>query len=368
MLSINDIHTPALVIDLTVAQRNISRMADYARQHNLNLRPHSKTHKSLAMARRQLDAGAAGLAVAKVSEAHVMIRVCNDLMLAYPIVDHARAAAIADLAGRKSQMVRVCVDSLLAVDVLASAGQAGGSVIGILVDLDVGFHRTGVPTPQAALELAQAVDRAKGVRLDGLFCYPGNVSGQAARQTASALAAVQDALSQTLVLWEQHGLRAQIVSGGSTPTALQSHQIPALTEFRPGTYIYNDRNCLSHGCCLPEDCAATLVCTVISNAVAGKVVIDAGSKSLSSDRLAGGDERSGFGLIVDYPQARIVRLSEEHGEVDVSQCDTAPALGQRLRVIPNHICPCVNLQNTAWMLMPDGTIESLPVDARGATW
>ena len=367
MPSIEDIPTPALVIDLAVVERNISRMAAYAKERRLELRPHAKTHKSLAMARRQLDAGALGLTAAKVSEARVMIRACDDMLVAYPIVDPLRAAAIADLARVKTRMVRVSADSLRAIEVLASAAQAAGSVVGILVDLDVGFHRTGVPTPQAALELAEAIDRAKGVRLDGLFCYPGHVTGPASRQ-APALSLVQDALRQTLDLWNRHGLRAPIVSGGSTPTALQSHQVPALTEIRPGTYIYNDRNSLSLGCCRPEDCAATMFCTVVSNAVAGMAVIDAGSKSLSSDRLAGGDDRSGFGLVVGYPQARIVRLTEEHGEVDVSQCDPPPALGQRLGVIPNHICPCVNLQNTAWLLSPDGAVEPMPVDARGTTW
>ena len=367
MSSIHDVPTPALVIDLAVAERNISRMAAYARQHRLELRPHTKTHKSLAMARRQLDAGALGLTVAKASEAQVMIRACDDLLVAYPIVDPLRAAMIAELAAVKTRMVRVSTDSILAINMLASAAQTAGSIIGILVDLDVGFHRTGVPTPQAALELAQAVDRATGVRLDGLFCYPGHVAGLAAGQ-APALASLQEVLRQTLDLWNHHGLQAPIVSGGSTPSALQSHQVPALTEIRPGTYIYNDRNSLSLGCCTPEDCGATMVCTVISNAVAGQVVIDAGSKSLSSDRLAGGNDRSGFGLIIGYPQARIVRLTEEHGEVDVSQCDHPPVLAQRLSVIPNHVCPCVNLQDTAWLLGPDSAVEPLPVDARGRTW
>src|SRR5205814_9455191 len=141
--------------------------------------------------------------------------------------------------------------------------------------------------------------------------------------------------------WRRSGLEARIVSGGSTPTAYQSHHIKALTEIRPGTYIYNDMSTVSCGCCELADCAARLVCTVVSTAVPGKFVIDAGSKSLTQDRRSKDPETAGFGHIVEFPQARITRLTEEHGEVDASACDHRPKLGQRLHVTPNHLCPCV---------------------------
>ena len=140
---------------------------------------------------------------------------------------------------------------------------------------------------------------------------------------------------------------ALIVSGGSTPTAYQSHLIPQLTEIRPGTYIYNDMNTVRGGFCTLDDCAARIICTVVSNAVPNQIVLDAGTKTLTSDACIPARD-SGHGFIVEYPQAKIVALSEEHGQVDVSRCDHQPDLGQRVTVIPNHICPCVNLQNDVW--------------------
>src|SRR5205807_8814909 len=160
------------------------------------------------------------------------------------------------------------------------------------------------------------------------------------------------------------GLQTSIVSGGSTPTAYSSHLVPEMTEIRPGTYIYSDWNCAATGKFAVEDCAAQLICTVVSDAVPNKVVIDAGSKALTSDRLGSDPERGGFGHLPDYPEARIVRLSEEHGEVDISRVPRRPALGERVRVIPNHICPAVNLQDRVWLRGEDGSVTALPVDAR----
>lgn len=356
------IPTPALVIDVPTVQRNINRLAAYARQHDLGIRPHTKTHKLVEMARRQLRAGAAvGLTVAKVGELEIMSHAGDDLLLAYPALDPARTHRIAEIS--KSKIVRVAIDSREAADALSAAVVAAESAVGILVDLDVGFHRTGVQSPQAALELAQHVDRAPGLRLDGLFFYPGHVTLPADHQQET-LHGINERVAQTLGLWKRHGLEAPIVSGGSTPTAYQSHFIPAQTEIRPGTYIYYDRNCLTGKWCGLEDCAARVVATVVSNAVPGKCVIDAGSKTLTTDRLYN-DLQGGFGLVVEYPHAKIVRLSEEHGEIDLSQCDHAPKLGERVHVIPNHICPCVNLQNSVWLRDESGAEEVTPVDARG---
>jgi D-serine deaminase-like pyridoxal phosphate-dependent protein len=160
-------------------------------------------------------------------------------------------------------------------------------------------------------------------------------------------------------------MNAPIVSGGSTPTAYQSHHVTHQTEIRPGTYIYNDMNTVRGGFCALEDCAATLVCTVVSTAaVDGRVVIDAGTKTLTSDRNVTAPE-SGHGHVVEYPKATIVRLSEEHGEVDVSRCPTPPKIGDRLTIIPNHICPCVNLQDSVWLRQEDGELSVMGVDARG---
>jgi len=352
--------TPLLVVDAAAVRSNLQRMVEYCRQHDLALRPHAKTHKSRKLARLQLEAGAAGLTVAKVGEASVMAQTGADLLLAYPAVDDARTRRVAEIA--RHNTIRVAIDSRLAADRLASAARRLGTQIGILVDLDVGMGRTGVQTPQAALALAQHVDRAAGIRFDGLMCFPGHIWGQPDSQ-APQMEEISAKLDETLYRCQEHGLEASIVSGGSTPTALQSHLVPELTEIRPGTFVYYDWNCVTGGYCRIEDCAARIVATVVSDAVPNQVVIDAGSKTLTSDRCPW-DPDSGHGHLVEYPDAKIAKLHEEHGQVDVSGCRQRPSIGERVTVIPNHICPCVNLQDHFWW-HDDGQLERLPVEARG---
>lgn len=357
--------TPCLVIDLPVVQRNIARLATYASRHGLKVRPHSKTHKSRYMGKLQVDAGAVGLTVAKLGEADEMLHACDDLLVAYPALDAHRADRVARLAGEKR--VRVAVDSVECVNAIAASASKHGTTIGILVDLDVGHHRTGVQSPADSLRLARHVAATKGgVRLDGMMCFPGHII-QPAGEQGDALGSVQAILQEAVDLWRKDGLHASIVSGGSSPTAYQSHLVPALTEIRPGTYIYNDANMVAGQWCGIEDCAARVHCTVVSNAMPGKVVVDAGSKTFTSDRRIFATETTGHGIVIGYPEARIVRLSEEHGEVDVSRCDVAPRLGERLEVIPNHICPCVNLHGSFWLREATGELTAMSVDARGRT-
>lgn len=358
----SEMPTPALLIDLPTVEHNVRKIAEYARSHGLDLRPHIKTHKSLPIARLQAQAGAKGLTVAKVGEAEVMSEVSDDLLVAYPLVDHARVQRIASLSER--QTVRVAVDSTTACDAIAQATSRYGSTVGILVDVDVGFHRTGVQDAESALRIAEHVERADGLRLDGVMCFPGHLNSPPDQQ-GQELSKIDRKLGEVIDLWREHGLEARIVSGGSTPTARQSHLVSALTEIRPGTYVYNDWNSVAGGHCGVGDCAASVLCTAVSNAVPGKVVVDAGSKALTSDRNVHLGEAGGYGHVVGYPRARVVRLSEEHGEIDVTRCEDRPAIGDHLRIIPNHICPAVNLQEHFWLGHDDGSYERTSVDARG---
>jgi D-serine deaminase-like pyridoxal phosphate-dependent protein len=353
--------TPALVVDPQKVSRNIERMAAYCHEHDLAIRPHTKTHKSRQVASLQMEAGALGLTAAKVGEAELMAEVADDILLGYPAIDAARTARLAHLAAHAT--LRVAADSMLGIKLLGEAVNRSKATVGILVDLDVGMKRTGVQTPSEALKLAQMVERTPGLRFDGLFCYPGHISGPAAGQEA-ALNAVSDKLAETLDLWSDHGIQARIVSGGSTPTAYQSHFVSEYTEIRPGTYIYNDMNTVHGGYCRLEDCAARIISTVVSTAVPGQVVIDAGSKTLTMDRCGPAPD-SGHGYIVEYPEAVITRLTEEHAQVDISAAGRGPALGERVTVIPNHICPCVNLQNAVWWRDAEGQPVELSIDARG---
>ena len=217
-------------------------------------------------------------------------------------------------------------------------------------------------TPEVPLE---RVHQASSLRLDGLFCYPGHISGTVAEQTPK-LRQLSEFLKEAMDQWKQHGLPCETVSSGTSPTAFQSHLVPELTEIRPGTNVFKDLNLTYGGYCQIEDCAARIITTVVSNAVPDQIVLDAGSKTLSSD-LCGPAPHSGHGYIVEYPEAKIKRLTEEHAQVDVSACDHRPVIGERVSVIPNHICVCVNLQDRIWWQESGSApeIQAWNVDARG---
>ncbi len=361
----NDVPTPALIIDLAATRRNIDRMATYAAKHDIALRPHTKTHKSLRVAGMQRDAGASGLAVAKAGEARILSEAHDDIMVAYPVLDTPRTTIIAELARRTT--MRTALDSQFSIDRVAEAARAAGSTVGVLVDFDTGMHRTGVQTPEQTVDLAKHVETTDGVRLDGLFTYQGNIVGSEP-QIVEGVTKAGETIQHVLGLWSEHGLEAGIVTGGSTPTARWTHHNKPINEMRPGTYIYYDRDCLVIDACTIDDCAGRIVATVVSDAVPGKVVLDCGNKTLAMDQLPphvwekfGG----GHGLIVEYPDAKIDHLTEEHGRVDVTQCDRVPKLGERVHVIPNHICVCVNLQTHVWFKDEDGQVEQAAVDTRG---
>jgi D-serine deaminase-like pyridoxal phosphate-dependent protein len=355
-----DLATPCLVVDGAAVRSNIARMAAYCREHKLNLRPHAKTHKSQFIGRLQLDAGAIGLTVAKAGEAAVMAEVCEDLLVAYPAVDRARTRRLALLA--RERTVRVGIDSREAAEALSAAASESQSTLGILVDLDLGYRRTGVQSADEALGLARAVGTLPGLRLDGVMFFPGHIGGSPEEQRHEIDSAASR-LEEVLDVLQRDGLAAKIVSGGSTPTALESHHFKHLTEIRSGTYVFNGVNELYGGYATLDDCAARVLATVVSTAVPGKVVLDGGSKTFTSDRC-GPRPDSGHGFVVEYPEAKIVRLTEEHAEVDVSACARRPRIGERVSVVPNHICPCVNLMHSFWWWENGGAV-GIRVDARG---
>jgi D-serine deaminase-like pyridoxal phosphate-dependent protein len=359
---LDSLPTPCIVIDAVIVRRNIERMAAYTRSKGLRLRPHTKTHKSTRLATLQIEAGAAGLTVAKAGEAKVMARATDDVLMAYPPVHPGRCQELAQLARTKT--VRVGIDSGVAAHSLAEAARSAGSTIGVLVDLDVGHHRTGVQSAGEALALARHVAQSSGLRLDGIMFFPGHLSHGPPGANVEGLSQINALLDEVMDCWSRNGFEARIVSGGSTPTAVQSHLIRGLTEIRPGTYIFNDMNCVRCGCAALEDCAARIRATVVSTAVPGQVVLDAGSKTLTSDRCGPAPE-SGHGYILEYPHARITKLSEEHAQVDITACDGSPKVGQVVSVIPNHICPCINLQDTVWWQEPGEAPQSMPVEGRG---
>ena len=342
--------SPWVRIDRDVLIENLAEMADYAQTHKLRLRPHIKTHKLVHIAELQLEFGATGLTVSTTAEALMASAVCDDILLAYPVIDPTQVDTLARLAGRVT--LRVAIDSFSAASHLAQAARRLGNTIHLLTELDVGVARTGLQSPAGCTELALRLRDMPGIALDGIMIYPGHVPGPGPQQ-ARALTDVNKRLDQTIRSWRHNGLKPAIVSGGSTPTALLSHRIDHLTEIRPGTYVFNDMNCVNAGLTIKSRCAATIRATVVSDTVPGQVVVDAGSKTLSSD-LCGPAPDSGHGCVVGYPHAVINKLYEEHGLIDVKECQEKPALGEVLTIIPNHICPCINLQERVWLTQNQG--------------
>jgi len=238
------------------------------------------------------------------------------------------------------------VDSEITVRALAEAAAAAHSTIHLLVELDVGMRRCGVATPEQALHLAQVIDSLPNTKFAGLTFYPGHI-WDAPHQQDAALAKVAKFVEAVLSLLHENGFACEIVSGGSTPSAFNSHLLQVLTEIRPGTYVFNDRNTLGVGACRLEDCALQVLVTVVSNAVPGRAIIDGGSKTFTSDRWFSGN-REGHGLIPEHPEILFESMSEEHGHLNITAAERIPAIGERIRIIPNHVCSCVNLHERIW--------------------
>ena len=355
------LETPALVVDLDRMERNLDRAARYAAEHRLALRPHVKTHKSPIVAAAQLSRGARGLTCATPYEAEVMSAVCDDLLVAYPPVGAPRARRIAALPS--SVRVTVALDSVPAIEEMARAARAERRDVGVYVELDLGMHRVGVPGVEEALALAARVDAESGVQFAGLAFYPGHVREQVGDQDEK-LAELGASLERALDRFRVAGLTPGVVSGGSTPTLWRTHELPGVTEFRPGTYVYNDRTTASLGACAWDDCALTVLATVVSTAVPGQAVIDAGTKALGREPVRGADGE-GFGQLLEHPEVVVARMSEEHGVLDLADSDWRPAIGERVRVVPNHVCIVVHLNDLVYGSRGARVETSWPVAARG---
>ena len=359
---IADLETPAIVVDLDVMERNISRMAEYCRSHNLRLRPHTKSHKIPELAKRQLAQAANGITVAKIGEAAVMLDAgITDILIAYPIIGTGKAEKLADLATRAD--ITVSLDSVAVAQAISEEAKKRDARVGILVELDVGFHRCGVTNEDEVLTVARAVADLPGLKFKGLMFFPGHLQVPE-KERAELRVSVNDFLGASLAKLEDAGLPVTVVSGGSTPTAREGHLFTGVNEIRPGMYIFNDRNMVSVGVASLEDCALSVITTVVSTSVPGRAIVDAGSKTLSSDthQVTGG---KGFGMVKTDPDAEVERLSEEHGNLNIARSTRAYRIGERLEIIPNHVCTTVNMHNQIYGVR-GGRVESVwEVSGRG---
>ncbi|MEJ7812450.1 MAG: alanine racemase [Gemmatimonadaceae bacterium] len=363
-LPLEEIETPAAVVDLDRLTRNLDRMAAYAAAHSLALRPHVKTHKSPRVAAEQIRRGAAGLTCATPREAEVMSEVGNDLLVAYPVLGAPKLRRLMTLPERVR--LTVALDSAEAIEQLAAAARYHDRPVRVYVELDLGMHRVGVSSAAEAAALAELVSRREPLEYAGIAFYPGHIR-ESVREQSAGLARLTEGLGNALAEMERAGFRPGVVSGGSTPTAWRTHEIAGITEFRPGTYVYNDRTTAEIGACEWEECALTVHATVVSTAVPGQAVIDAGTKALGREPLRGGVAGGGFGVLVDHPEVTVSGMSEEHGILDLSDSGWRPGVGERVRVIPNHVCIVVHLNDVIYGERGGVVETSWPVAARGRT-
>ncbi len=346
--------TPCLLVDADVLDLNLSEMARFGADRELALRPHAKTHKSPDLARLQVSAGAIGLTVATVAEAEIFANVgFDDVFVAYPLwVDAAKGRRLRHLL--ESTRLSVGVDSVEGAKALAAQLGADAQRVAVLLEVDSGHHRSGV-APGVVGELGEVVAHT-GLDLAGVFTFPGH---SYAPQVASGVAEQESAaLGEAAARLDDRGLEVRIVSGGSTPTATRTGEV--VTELRPGVYVFGDAQQWELGTVTPERIALTCLATVVSHA-GGRVVLDAGSKALGADRLPWA---TGFGRLLDHPDARIVLLGEHHAVVEWD--GPPPPLGSRTRVVPNHVCNAVNLHDELVVVRGGTVVDRWPVTARGA--
>jgi len=360
-MRVAEVSTPAVVVDLDALERNLDRMSSYCAAHGLGLRPHTKTHKTLEIARMQLERGALGLTVAKVGEAEVMAESgVGQILVAHPIIGEEKIRRLTGLAAKME--ILVALDSLPAAAGLSRVAQQFGCTIGVLVEFDSGSHRCGVAAGEGCADLGKAIQALDGVNVRGLMTYFGSVWGDE-QQRRDEVARLSADVERTTAAFRRAGLPLEIVSAGSTPAAEMSHLVPGITEIRPGTYVFNDLNTYYQGACTLDDCAVRVITTVVSTCVPGQVIVDAGSKVFSSDLLSAGPKR-GYGKIMEIEGATLSKLNEEHGFIEADDY-SAFTVGQVLSVVPNHVCTCINMHDEIYVARRGEIIDIWKIAARG---
>ena len=365
---VSDLPTPQVLIDRGRLMRNIDRAQALASSAGLRLRPHAKTHKSPAIARWQIDAGAAGICCAKVGEAEVFVDAgIENIRLPYP-VNPSNATRLLAMMDRAA--ISIIVDHLDVARGWSDAMRRAGRALDVLVKVDVGFHRCGIDPDGDPFGFIQAIASMPGLRLRGLLSHAGHGYHAAsedelcaiARRETEILISIRDAATRS-------GIALDELSVGATPTLRFSARQHGLTELRPGNYVYFDRTQVALGAATLDDCALTVLATVVSKPAADRIILDSGSKTLTNDQARGISRTPGYGAVLTDDgrvdeALTIERLSEEHATVRVAG-GTHLKPGDRVRVLPNHSCVVSNLVDVVRLVEGDRVVETLPVAARG---
>ena len=356
------VDTPAMVVDEAILQRNIAEMQAFAAGVGVALRPHAKTHKTPRIARLQLAAGAVGLTCAKLGEAEVFVDEAGvaDVLLAYPLVGEPKLRRLLALMERAH--VTVAVDTVAAASRLSEAMTANGRVLDLYVEVNTGQDRAGARHGVEAVALARELAQMPGVRPVGVMTHEGHAGASSPEAIAETAHAAGRALVATAEAIRAEGIPIRTVSVGSTPSSPYTPTIPGVTEMRPGTYVFNDNTGFRHGRIGPDRCAARVVATVVSRPAPDRAIVDAGSKALAYDPSP---SHAGHGYVVGHPAATIARISEEHGVVVLPEGEAGFAVGDRVEIIPNHVCPAVNLTDELLVVRDGRVVETWRVAARG---
>jgi len=356
-----ELETPAVLIDLDVLDRNLRHTAELARSAGVKLRPHFKTHKSVWIAQEQMRYGACGITVAKLGEAEVLADAgITDFLVAFPIIGEAKLRRLAQLMERAS--VIVSIDSVEAARGLSELGHAIGKTIKLYVDVNTGLNRCGKEPGEETAQLIEQIVSLPHIHVTGLMTHGGFAYGKTTPEKIREAAIVEaEGLVSTKQLLAQRGIEIEEISVGSTPTSKFVGDVEGVTEIRPGAYPFGDLGQLAIGSITAEECAMHVLATVVSTPRPGTAIIDAGSKTFSSDASV---HVPGFGAARDYPGVYVERLSEEHGILRLPEGVTFN-IGDQLLFTPNHCCTVTNLHNELQGVRGNRPDRMITVDARG---
>ena len=360
MQTIEDLPTPSVLVDLDILARNIARMQEHARAAGVKLRPHAKTHKSPEVGRMQIAAGACGLTLAKTSEAEVFAaHGFEDIFLGYPIFGADKARRLLALADRIH--LTVGVDSVEGARSLGDVFHEAGRRLEARLKIDSGFLRVGV-RPEDAAAMARRIAGLPGIAFSGVFTHAGQGYGGPTPEDVSRTGSEEGRIVvEAAEAVRAAGLPVEEVSLGSTPTVRAGMVVAGVTECRPGTYVYNDRSQVALGSAELEDCAMTILATVVSVPARDRAVVDAGSKTLSTDPMR--PAADGNGMVVGT-SSRVARASEEHGVIAIAEGESF-RVGQRVRILPNHTCAVSNLHDRLVAVRGNTVEGEIHVAARG---
>ncbi|GHV48219.1 alanine racemase [Clostridia bacterium] len=361
MLNICD--TPSVQIDLDVVERNIASAVSALSAAGITHRPHIKVHKSVELAKMQIAAGCRGITCAKLGEAEVFAAAgIDDILLAYPLIGDLKLERYAALMKKNPGLtIRTVINSFFGALELSELGHRTGKRLPVLIELDGGIARGGV-RPENLPDFCREISSLAGIEVVGTLAYGGDIYGCRTESEIRARARTErDEILSCGEILRRNGYRADILSGGSSFSLRYPEELKGLTEVRAGNYIFNDNALCGIGIVSEKDCAMRIVSTVVARPDKFSAIIDAGSKTLTTDTTG---SRAGYGFVTEFPGAVIVKLNEEHGYVN-SDTELTCKIGDVVHVIPNHACTVPNLCEEIYGIRNGGFDHMVKIDARG---